>query len=197
MELDEMKSLWEDLSVKVEKQEKIQKEILMEMTQKKYRQKIGHIAFSEILGSIICFACAVYFIYKFPALQNPINQVLMVFNILVVTVLPIFSLKSIWQLNQLDLGVSSPSEVMEKFKRNKQRFWKVQKYGLYLSGLFLLSVLPPLAELAGEQSMVQKSWFWWGYVPFGFVFLFFFTRFVMKKYQGSLKDSEHVIQNMD
>jgi hypothetical protein len=197
MELEEMKSLWEDLSVKVEKQEKIQKDILMEITQKKYRQKIGHIAFSEILGSIICFACAGYFIYKFPVLQNPINQVLMLFNILVMMVIPVFSLRSIWNLNQVDLGKSSPSEVMEKFTKNKRRFWKVQKYGLYLSGVFMLSILPPMAELAGEPSLVEKSWFWWGYVLFGLVFLFFFARFVMNKYKKALKDSEKAIQDLD
>lgn len=197
MELEEMKSLWEDLSVKVEQQEKIQKEILMEMTQKKYRQKLGQVAFSEILGSVICFACAGYFIYKFPQLQNPVNQVLMILNILIVTIIPVFSLKSIWSLNQLDLGESAPVRVLEKFQRDKKRFWKVQKYGLYLSGIFLITILPPLMELAGDPSMVERSWYWLGYVPIGFMFLFFFTRFVMKKYQASLKDSEEVLKNLD
>jgi hypothetical protein len=52
-------------------------------------------------------------------------------------------------------------------------------------------------ELAGDPSMVERSWYWLGYVPIGFIFLFFFTRFVMKKYQASLKDSEEVLKNLD
>lgn len=197
MELEEMKSIWGELSGKVENQEKIKKEELMKMTRVRYKKKIGKIALAEVLGSVICFAFAIYWIVKFPDLENPVNQVMMIFNILLVIILPVFSLKSIWQLNQLDLGISHPSEVVNKFIRDEKRFWIVQKAGLFLSCILLITILPPLAELGGNPSVMTEPWFWWAYVLFGFLFFVFFTRMVIGHYKGTLKKSEDILRELD
>src|SRR5688572_9824086 len=143
MELDEMKTLWEDLSGKVENQEKITKEELMKMTKKNYQNRLFSIYLPEILGSIICFGYAGYFIFQIEKLELPINQVLAVFNTAMMIILPIISLWTLARLNSLKISDESPSNLVEIFKKEKTFFWKFQRFNLMFSGLFAISILPP------------------------------------------------------
>ncbi len=42
MELEEMKTLWEEMSLKVEKQQIVTDQLIMEMTQQKYKNKFNN-----------------------------------------------------------------------------------------------------------------------------------------------------------
>lgn len=197
MELEEMKSLWEELSHKVEQQEKIQKKVLMQLTQNNYRKRLNAIRIPEMLGSIICLAYAAYFILNFSKLTVLINQIFAAFDILFLVTLPIASLLAIRNLNKLDIIQAPTAQVMEKFLKRKIQFLNVQKFGLIFSGIFLISALPPLAEMAGKTDIIQQTYFWLTYVPAGLLFIFFFGRWGIKKYQKVIKDSEEMIQGLE
>lgn len=197
MELEEMKSLWEELSHKVEQQEKIQKKVLMQLTQNNYRKRLNAIRIPEMLGSIICLAYAAYFILNFSKLTVLINQIFAAFDILFLVTLPIASLLAIRNLNKLDIIQAPTALVMEKFLKRKIQFLNVQKFGLIFSGIFLISALPPLAEMAGKTDIIQQTYFWLTYVPAGLLFIFFFGRWGIKKYQKVIKDSEEMIQGLE
>lgn len=197
MELEEMKSLWEELSHKVEQQEKIQKKVLMQLTQNNYRKRLNAIRIPQMLGSIICLAYAAYFILNFSKLTVLINQIFAAFDILFLVTLPIASLLAIRNLNKLDIIQAPTALVMEKFLKRKIQFLNVQKFGLIFSGIFLISALPPLAEMAGKTDIIQQTYFWLTYVPAGLLFIFFFGRWGIKKYQKVIKDSEEMIQGLE
>ncbi len=196
MELEEMKSLWEDLSGKVENQKKIKKEELMKMTKKKYQNRLSTIYLPEILGSVICFAYAGFFIFQFGKLELSINQVLAVFNTAMMIILPIISLWTLARLNSLKINDESPSLLVEQFKKEKTFFWKFQRFNLILSGLFAVSILPPLAELFGKRDMILQSSFWLVYVPVGLIFIYIFGRFTFRKYSKSLHDAQELIEGI-
>lgn len=196
MELDEMKTLWEDLSGKVENQEKIKKEELMKMTKKNYQSRLNSIYLPEILGSVICFAYAAYFIFQIGKLELPINQVLAIFNTAVMIILPIVSLWTLARLNQLKITDGSPSILVEKFKRDKVFFWKFQRFNLVLSGLFAISILPPLAELLGKKDLIMEPTFWLAYVPLGLIAIYVFGRITIRKYKRSLDEAQQLIEGI-
>ncbi len=196
MELDEMKTLWEDLSGKVENQEKIKKEELMKMTKKSYQSRLNSIYLPEILGSVICFAYAAYFIFQIGKLELPINQVLAIFNTAVMIILPIVSLWTLARLNQLKITDGSPSILVEKFKRDKVFFWKFQRFNLVLSGLFAISILPPLAELLGKKDLIMEPTFWLAYVPLGLIAIYVFGRITIRKYNRSLDEAQQLIEGI-
>jgi hypothetical protein len=196
MELDEMKSLWQNLSVKVEKQEKIQKHILMEMTKKNYQNRLNSIYLPEILGSVICFGYAGYFLFQIEKLELPINQVLAIFNTALMIILPMISLWTLFRLNQLKINDESPSLLVEKFKRDKVFFWKFQRFNLLLSGLFAISILPPLAELLGKKDLLQEPTFWFAYVPLGLIAIYVFGRITIRKYKRSLDEAQQLIEGI-
>lgn len=196
MELDEMKTLWEDLSGKVENQEKITKEELMKMTKKNYQNRLFSIYLPEILGSVICFGYAGYFIFQIEKLELPINQVLAVFNTAMMIILPIISLWTLARLNSLKITDDSPSLLVEKFKKEKTFFWKFQRFNLMLSGLFAISILPPLAELFGKKDLVLQPTFWLVYVPVGLICIYVFGRLTVKKYNKSLQEAQQLIEGI-
>ncbi|WP_026951013.1 hypothetical protein [Algoriphagus mannitolivorans] len=197
MELEEMKSLWEELSLKVEQQEKIQKKVLMELTQNNYRKRLNSIRIPELLGSVVCLGYAAYFILNFSKLTVTINQIFAAFDILFLIGLPIASLLAIRNLNQLNIVKNTPAKILEKFAKRKIQFLKVQQFGLIFSGLFLISALPPLAEIAGKADIIQQPYFWLAYVPAGLLFIYFFGRWGIKKYQKVIKDSEEMIRGLE
>lgn len=191
-----MKSLWENLSGKVENLEKIKKEELIKMTEKKYQNRLGAIYLPEILGSVICFAYAGFFIFQIGKLELPINQVLAVFNTAIMIILPIISLWSLARLNSLKITDESPSLLVEKFKKEKSFFWKFQRFNLMLSGLFAVSILPPLAELFGKKDLILQPVFWLVYVPVGLICIYVFGRFTIRKYNKSLQDAQQLFEGI-
>lgn len=196
MELDEMKTLWEDLSGKVENQEKITKEELMKMTKKNYQNRLNSIYLPEILGSVICFGYAGYFIFQIEKLELPINQVLAIFNTAVMIILPIISLWTLARLNSIKISDESPSNLVEKFKKEKTFFWKFQQFNLMLSGLFAVSILPPLAELFGKKDLILEPTFWMAYVPVGLICIYIFGRITIRKYYKSLQEAQQLIEGI-
>lgn len=197
MELEEMKSLWEELSLKVEQQEKIQKKVLMDITQHNYRKRLNSIRIPELLGSIVCLGYAAYFILSFSKLTVTINQVFAAFDILFLIGLPIASLLAVRNLNQLNLVQTTPAKTLEKFAKRKIQFFRVQQFGFFFSGLFLISVLPPLAEISGKADIIRQPYFWLIYVPAGLLFMFFFGRWGMRKYRKIIQDSEDMIRGLE
>ncbi|SDA53299.1 hypothetical protein SAMN03080617_00935 [Algoriphagus alkaliphilus] len=191
-----MKTLWEDLSGKVENQEKIRKEELMKMTKKQYQSRLNSIYFPEIFGSIVCFVYAGYFISKIEELELPINQVLAIFNTTVMIILPIISLWTLARLSRWKITDESPSILVEKFKKDKVFFWKFQRFNLLLSGLFAISILPPLAELLGKKDLILEPTFWLAYVPLGLIAIYVFGRITIKKYKRSLEEAQQLIEGI-
>jgi hypothetical protein len=197
MELEEMKTLWGELSGKAENQEKIKKEELMKMTKKKYQNSLGTIYLPEILGAVICFVYAGFFIFQIDKLELQVNQIFAVFNTVLMIILPIISLVMLYRFNRLNISENSPVQLLEKFKKDKQFYRDFQIVTIVLSGLFAMTILPPLAELMGKADMVSNPQFWMVYVPIGVIFIFIFGRWTLKKYTRALDKAQEVIEGIE
>ncbi len=197
MELEEMKILWGELSGKAENQEKIKKEELMKMTKKKYQNSLGTIYLPEILGAVICFVYAGFFIFQIDKLELQVNQIFAVFNTVLMIILPIISLVMLYRFNRLNISENSPVQLLEKFKKDKRFYRDFQIVTIVLSGLFAMTILPPLAELMGKADMVSNPQFWMVYVPIGVIFIFIFGRWTLKKYTRALDKAQEVIEGIE
>lgn len=197
MELEEMKSLWSDLSVQVEKQDKIQKELLMEITKQKFRNRLNSVRIPEVLGSLVCIGYAMYFLSRFGDFELWYNQVFALVTIFIMIVLPTLSLSAIKGMRNLRIDSESPAAMLEKFTKNKIRFWKVQRYGMIFGGIVMITILPPMAELSGSDEMISNPTFWMIYIPAGFLFMYLFSRYALKKYKGVIDSSEKMLQEVE
>ena len=196
MELDEMKSLWADLSLQVEKQDKIQKEILLQITKQKFRSKMNGIRIPEILGSLVCVAYAVYFLSRFGEIELWYNQVFALVTILIMIALPTASLTAIKGMQNIRIDSEKPAVLLEKFIKNKVRFWNVQRYGVFFGAVVMITILPPLYELNDSLSAISTPIFWMIYIPLGLVFLFIFSRWLLNKYKRVIESSEKMLQEL-
>jgi phosphotransferase system glucose/maltose/N-acetylglucosamine-specific IIC component len=196
MELEEMQTLWADLSQKIEKQDKIQKELLMEITKQRFRKKLNHIRVIETIGSIICFVYAMYFMSKLPELELWYNQIFAMITILIMTLLPIASLSAIKGMRSVKIDGEAPAKMLEKFEKSKIRFWKVQRYGMIFGALILVTILPPISEIQGSTEMISKPLFWMIYLPGATLFMYLFSRWALGKYKKVIDSSEKLLSEL-
>ena len=70
MELEEMKTLWAEMSAAVERQKKITDSIIIKMTRSNYRNKINKIRVPEFIGSFLCMAGAALIVFNFRQLTT-------------------------------------------------------------------------------------------------------------------------------
>ncbi|WP_057935730.1 hypothetical protein [Algoriphagus resistens] len=198
MELDEMKSLWADLSLQVEKQDKIQKELLMEITRQKFRTRLNGIRIPELLSSLVCVGYAVYLLSHFSDFELWYNQIFALTTIFMMIALPVASLAAIKGMRNLPIGSETPAAILDKFTKSKIRFWNVQRYGVISGGIVMVTIFPPLAELSGSShEKILNPVFWMVYIPTGLVFMYFFSRWVLKKYKGVVDSSEKMIREIE
>ena len=62
----------------------------------------------------------------------------------------------------------------------------------------MVTIFPPLAELSGSShEKILNPVFWMVYIPAGLVFIYFFSRRVLKKYKGVVDSSEKMIREIE
>jgi hypothetical protein len=195
MDLEEMQSLWQNLSVKVEKQERIQKEMLLEMTQARFNRKIDHIRIPEILGALVCLGYAGYLVINFGRIDLWYNQLFAVVNVLFFIILPWASMRAVYRMRGLQIHHLATAEMLGEFRRAKQNFWQVQQIAVWLAGVIVLTLLPVLGDIQDKMDKFVRAEFWMIYVPLAGTFLFLFSRYVLSKYRRIAQDLEDILQD--
>ncbi|WPR77891.1 hypothetical protein [Algoriphagus sp. NG3] len=196
MELEEMKSLWADVSLRVEKQDKIQKELLLEITRQKFRNKLNSIRIPEILGSFVCVAYAMYLLSHFGELELWYNQVFALISIFILIALPTASLTAIKRMRSLRPDSEAPVVLLQKFTKSKIHFFKLQHYGIIFGAILMFTILPPYAELNDSKGITDPL-FWMIFIPSGPVLMYLISRWVLKKYKGVIASSEKILREIE
>ncbi|GAA0878627.1 hypothetical protein GCM10009119_15950 [Algoriphagus jejuensis] len=196
MELDEMKSLWQNLSVKVENQDRIQKDILLEMTKTKFRRKMNGIRIPELFGSLFCFGYAGYLIFQFDKIDLRLLQVLGILDIVFLVLIPVASLITVYRLRSLQINHLSTAEMLEAFGRAKRNFWRVQQVGVWLAGMMVLTLVPILGDIQDRLDELMEVEFWMIFLPFVLAFMFFFSRYVLRRYRKVMDQSEDLLKDI-
>ena len=65
MELQEMQAAWQQMNQKIEKQQQLTDQLIMEMTTQKYRAKYQKLNTFETVGGVICYVFATYILMNF------------------------------------------------------------------------------------------------------------------------------------
>ena len=133
MELEELRNEWQEMSKEIEKQKILTDKLIIDMTQKKYKNKLNSISIPETIGTVICFAAAIYIFINFSLLDSWYMQLSGIFTALFCIVLPILSLKSIFGMQKINISTSNYKQSLERFALNKKRFALIQKVSFYLN----------------------------------------------------------------
>ena len=197
MELEEMKIVWEELSTRLDQQQKLTHEIIIKMTQQQYQQKVNKIFYPEVIGSFICFTTALFILFHFNRLNTLLSFSLGIFSVLILISIALLTLYTMFNLKNLDLAQSTPREILDAYHQKRRIVRQGQKAGLLLSLFLIFTILPVFAKIGSGKDILPNAQVWWWYLPImAFLFLglvFFFGRF----YANVFSQTEKLIKDLD
>ena len=197
MELDELKSSWETLSKKMEKQQQLNSKLIEQMTNQNYKNRLNNIARPEFIGSIICFIMAIALIWNFSTLNTLLLQICGGFSILFLTVIPVLSLQSIRGLQTINMSLSTYKNTLKEFSVQKIRFQKIQKLNVILSFIFIVTFAPVSVKLIAGKDISQNITLWLTILPVSVIVLFFVSKWVLRHYNNTLTKAEELLTEIE
>lgn len=197
MELEEMKTLWGTMSQELDRQKLLTDQLVVEMTQKKFDDTLTNISLPETVGTVICFAMALFGIVNFGKLDTWYLILCGIISIGFCIILPILSMKSILRMKKIDLSKSSYKESLRQYAHEKNQFVKIQKISYYLGFIFSLAVLPVAGKLMKDKDLLLESKLWVWYVPVAILFHFLFSKWVYKFYSKATKGAQKLLDDLN
>ena len=193
--MDDLKNAWDNASSQVKK-ESLTPDAITQMTERKYYSKMKRIAYPEIGGSLVCLMGIVYIAINFYRLDTTFLQGIGVAAILLLLILSGISLFSLQQLRIKENVSATYAETIKLFAIQKLRFIKLQKVNITLSYLLLVAVIILSSKLFGGKDITNNKYFWTLSFTIGYIFLLFYSKWVFRFYNNTLKQSEELLQEL-
>jgi hypothetical protein len=197
MELEEMKSLWEDMNQKVDQQRVLTDQLILDMTKERYENRLRSISLPETLSAFICFAAVIYLISNFNLLDVWYLQFTGVLTIVACMLLPILSLKSIKKMKAINISKSTYKESLVNYAKEKTKFMRFQKISFYTSFIVLILAVISFGKIMkgiDVFTMTEKlNWL----VPSGIGVLFIFSQWVLKKYKKATDSANNILKELE
>jgi len=195
MELEELKKTWDNQSNAVPHQILTVK-IVDQLAQIKYNRKIKSIAYAEITGGVICLMAIVFIGLHFHKLNTHLLQGVGVLSILILPALSIISFLSLQKLKMTSDFNKPYAETLKIFANKKLAFFKLQKFNITLCYLLLVAVIILVSKFFSGKDVTGNKYFWLFSFTIGYIFLLFYSRFVTRFYQNTLRKSEELLQEL-
>jgi len=192
MELEEMKSAWEQLNKRIEKQEILTHQMIEKSTQRQYHSKLKKIGTSEYIGTLICYIGAAYLIVNFTKIEQILMQIFGIISIALLLILPIISLQSIRAMKKVNIVSKTYLETINTFAKQKIKFQKLQKLNVALGMFLMLIAIPVLSAIQGKD-VSQIPHFWSVIFPFFVLFFLGFAYWVLRAYNRALNEAEKML----
>ena len=194
MELDDFKN-----SLNRESNEEAQHltpKIIDQMIERKYYSKMKRIAYPEYIGVAICLLAATFIGLNFYKLDTPFLKGVGIVSIFTLLIISIISLVSLRTFNNIK-DVNKPFvETLKTFATHKLRFYKLQKVNVVLSYLLLVTIIILISKLFNGIDVTGNKYFWIFSFTFGYIFLLFYSRWVMKYYKKTLMQTEELLKEL-
>ncbi len=197
MELDDLKKTWNGANNQEPNQTLITLKMINQVTQTTYKARLKKIAYPEVIGTIISLIGAAYIVLNLYRLNSMFLQSLAIIAVLILLALPVMSLTILRRLTAAG-DVNKPvAETLKRFAIQKLRFFKFQKLSLLLSYILLVLFVILIPNFFGTKSMHEYTYFWIFSICIGYIFLSFFSKWVLKSYTKSISQAEELLVELD
>jgi len=196
MEFEEMKSLWGEMSGKIEQQKKLTDSLIIKMTKADYKNKIMNILIPELIGVLVCFAAALYILFSFQKLDRWYLIVCGIVSVLILLLLPVLSFNAVHKIRSVNILANNYKQSLLEYSKGKRQFVFVQKLSFYLGAVLFLTVLPVMGQLiAGKDLFIEsRLWLWYA---IGYAFFYGFSKWVFRKYTRSAAEAEEILKELE
>lgn len=196
MELEQMKTQWQEMSQQLEKQKKMTDTLIIQMTKIRYRNKLDKVWLPELAGTVVSAAVFFFILYNFHKLNSGYLIVCGIVTCLLLSVLPVFSLNMLYKIRSLNISGNNFKQSMEKYTKVRVRFLRFQKLNLIFGALMAVVALPVMTMIMTGKDVLMGSRLWLGYA-IGFPFLYWFTTWVIKCYRNSIVSAENILKELE
>jgi hypothetical protein len=196
MELEEMKTLWGEMSAEIEKQKKLTDSLIIKMTQVNYKNKMNKILIPEVTGSIVCFAGLIFILLNMQKLNNWYLLACGIITVIILLILPVLSIKAIRRMMGVNILNNDLKQSLLEYAKSKKQFVSVQKLSFYLGAILMLTTIPVAARIIGEMDLFIKTRLWLWYA-IAFPFFYGITNWIFKSYNKTSKAAENILKELD
>ena len=196
MELEEMKTLWAEMSVEIENQKKLTGSLIMKMTKTDYKNKINKILIPEAISSLVCLAQIVFILLNIQRLDTWYLLVCGITSIITLSLLPILSIKALRNMRSVNISNNTYKQSLLEYSKGKIQFVFVQKLSFYVVGILLVVVLPVMTVLLGGKDPFKGNSLWIWY-PVCYLFYYPMAKWVLKKYLKITDGAENILKELD
>lgn len=198
MNLEDMQNVWSEMTMKIEKQEHLTNQLIMEMTQQKFKNKIGAINKYESGGAIICFIAALFVIINIDKLDTWYLLASGIFIVGYLIIIPFLVLRSIMKMKQIDIAGNNYRQSLIDFVRRKKHFMLLQKTAVFTNVLLIIFILPVLSKIVNNKDLFLESgniWFW--YILGMLLFLIPFSIWGYKSYKKITSSAKNLLEELE
>ncbi|ANE52163.1 hypothetical protein [Flavisolibacter tropicus] len=195
MELDSIKQNWDAMSNQLKDQNLLNTQLIDQMTQAKFKSKLKRVTYPEMIGIVICLAGAVFIGVNFDKLATPFFKSVGALSILLILSISLISFKSIQQFAIIGDTNKTYKETLTDFMVNKLKFYKWQRVNFLLCHLLLVVTLILISAFF-STSITDSKYFWIISLPLAYIFLSFYSRWVLKNYNRILGQTEDILREI-
>ena len=193
MKVEELQSIWTEMSDELEKQKKLTHKIIMQMTQERYTNQLQKIAKYEGIGAIFCFGIALYLLINFSELDTWYLQLCGVFTLFFLLLMPVLVLRSIRNMKRINIVEGTYSDNISAYSKARNQFLFLQRIGIGLAFVLMITTLPVAGKILNGKDFFEGNQGWYWYLPVMFIFLILFSRWGYGKYKSITQSAEQIL----
>ena len=157
MQLEEMKNLWDEMSLKIDSQQKLTNKLIMEMTQQKFRNRFSTLSLYETSGAVICFLAATFILLNLDKMDTWYLMLCGILSLLILIILPILSLRALFGLKKLNLSKNNYKETLLEFSRRKKNMMLIQQFSVGISIVIMWMVAPVFSMIVNGKDFFMQE----------------------------------------
>ncbi|MCX2454275.1 hypothetical protein OQX61_23590 [Pedobacter sp. PLR] len=195
MELEEMKSLWEEMSDKVEKQKKVTDSLVLKMTRVNYSSKINKLILYEMMGALVCLVAVIFILLNFSKLDTWYLLGCGLVSVIIIVFLPLFSFKALCRMRAINISGNDYKQTLMAYSKGKIQFLLVQKASLYFGAILLVCLLPVMGKLIAGYDFFKVTDIWFVYA-LSFPCFYYYAIWVRNSYIKATMEAENILKEL-
>ncbi len=157
MQLEEMKNLWDEMSLKIDSQQKLTNKLIMEMIQQKFSHRFKTLSLYETLGAVICFLAGTFILLNLDKMDTWYLMLCGILSLIILIILPILSLRAIYGLKKLNLSKNSYKETLIEFSKRKNNMMLIQQISVGISIVLMWLVAPVFSKIVNGKDFFMQE----------------------------------------
>ena len=197
MNVEDLQAIWTEMSEELEKQKKLTHEIIMQMTQQRYKSQLQKISNYEGMGAVLCFIIGIGLLVNLNRLDTWYELMCGIFTVVFLLVYPFLSLGSIRAMKRININEGKYADILKAFTKARNNFLLVQRIGIGLGFVLIVTVLPVATRIIKGEDIFQATGVWIWYTPFMLVLAILISRWGYRHYKRITKSAGNILRELE